>query len=149
SCASRVMRMQIDPNENPLRSPPREERDLLVHAANNWCVTFDNLSGLPSWLSDGLCRLATGGGHSARQLYTDGEEFSLSIKRPVILNGIEDVAARPDLAERALQIELVAIPDDRRLSERELWQKAEAAVPIIFSSILDALVCALRELPKL
>jgi len=92
SCAAKIVRMLVDPSETPLRSPSREERDLLVQAANNWCVALDNLSGLQPWLSDGLCRLATGGGHSARPLYTDGEEFSLSVKRPVILNGIDDAA---------------------------------------------------------
>jgi len=148
SCAAKIVRSLIDPNENPLRSPPREERDLLVHAANNWCVVLDNLSGLPPWLSDGLCRLSTGGGHSARQLYSDGEEFTLAVKRPVILTGIDDVATRPDLAERALQIELETIPDNRRMPEKELWQKFEQARPVIFSAILSGLSCALRELPK-
>lgn len=148
SCAARILRTLIDPNENPLRSPPREERDLLVHAANNWCVVLDNLSGLPVWLSDGLCRLATGGGHSARQLYSDGEEFTLAVKRPVILTGIDDVATRPDLAERVLQIELETIPDKGRIPERELWRRFEAARPVILSAILNALSCALRELPS-
>jgi hypothetical protein len=69
------------------------------------------------------------------------------VKRPVILNGIEDVAARPDLAERALQIELETIPDNRRISERKLWQNFELARPAIFAAILNGLVCALRELP--
>ncbi len=148
SCAAKIQRMLIDPNENPLRSPPREERDLLVHGANNWCVVLDNLSWLPAWLSDSLCRLATGGGHSARQLFSDGEEFTLAVKRPVILTGIEDVATRPDLAERALQIELEPIPDNRRKSEKELWRNFEAARPVIFAGILNGLACALRELPN-
>jgi hypothetical protein len=149
SCAAKILRTLVDPNEIPLRSPPREERDLLIQAANNWCVALDNLSGLPPWLSDGLCRLATGGGHSARQLFTDGEEFSLSVKRPVILNGIDDAATRPDLAERALQIELEPIPDKHRIPEKQLWQKVESARPVIFSALLNGLVCALRELPNL
>jgi hypothetical protein len=149
SCAAKIVRMLVDPNEIPLRSPPREERDLLIQAANNWVVAIDNLSSLQPWQSDGLCRLSTGGGHSARQLYTDGEEFSLSVKRPVILNGIDDVATRPDLAERALQIELETIPDDRRIPEKELWRKFEKAHPVIFSGLLNGLVCALHDLPTL
>lgn len=139
----------VDPNETPLRSPPKEERDLLAQAASNHVVALDNLSRLPDWLSDALCRLATGGGHSARSLYTDLDEISISVKRPVILNGIEDVATRPDLAERALQIELETIPEHRRVTERELWEKFEAARPQIFSALLDGLVCALRDLPTL
>jgi hypothetical protein len=149
SCGAKILRMLVDPNEVPLRSPPRDERDLLVHAGNNRTVVLDNLSSLPAWLSDALCRLATGGGHSARQLYSDGEEFTLSVKRPVILTGIDDVAARPDLAERALQIELEEIHDNRRITETELWRRFEAAWPVIFSGVLNGLVCALREQPKL
>lgn len=145
SCATKIHRQLVDPNEAPLRSPPREERDLLVQAAKNRCVVLDNLSKLPPWLSDSLCRLATGGGHSARQLFTDGEEFSLAVKRPVILNGIEDVAVRPDLAERALQIELETIPDDSRMPEEELWERFEEVRPVIFSGLLNGLVRALRD----
>jgi hypothetical protein len=148
SCAARILRMLVDPNENPMRSPPRDERDLIAQAASNRCVCFDNLSMLPAWLSDALCRLSTGGGHSARQLYTDLEEVSLDVKRPVILNGIEDVATRPDLAERALQIELERIDDNKRIPEKRLWQRFEAARPSIFSALLDGVACALRELPN-
>jgi hypothetical protein len=147
SCAARIHRQLFDPNENPLRSPPKEERDLMAQVASNRCVALDNLSSLPPWLSDALCRLATGGGHSARTLYTDLEEISLAVKRPVILNGIQDVATRPDLAERVLQIELEPIRDDRRISEKELWERFEAVRARIFSALLDGLVCALRELP--
>jgi hypothetical protein len=147
SCAARIVRQLVDPNANPLRSPPKEERDLIAQAASNRCVALDNLSSLPLWLIDALCRLATGGGHSARTLYTDLEEISLAVKRPVILNGIEDVARRPDLAERVLQIELDTIR--QRISEEYLWQEFDEQRPLIFSGLLDALVCALRELPNI
>jgi hypothetical protein len=144
TCGARIMRQLVDPNETPLRSPPKEERDLMAQAANNRCVALDNLSNLPAWLSDGLCRLSTGGGHSARTLYTDLEEISLAVKRPVILNGIEDVAGRPDLAERALQIELEEIRE-KRMTEKVLDQIFAEQRPVIFSAILDALVQALRN----
>src|SRR5712692_10344836 len=147
SCAARIIRQLVDPSANPLRSPPREERDLIAQAGSNWIVAVDNLSHLAAWFSDGLCRLATGGGHSARSLYTDLEEISLAVKRPVIINGIEDVAARADLAERALQVELDTIPDDRRISEKELWRRFDEQRPVIFSAVLNALSRALRDLP--
>jgi hypothetical protein len=82
-------------------------------------------------------------------LYTDLEEISLAVKRPVILNGIEDVATRPDLAERVLQIELETIPAWKRISEKELWRQFNEQRATIFSGLLDALVCALRELPNI
>ena len=149
SCAARIVRQLVDPNENPLRSPPKEERDLIAQAASNHCIALDNLSRLWWWLSDAICRLATGGGHSARLLYTDLEEVSIAVKRPVILNGIEDVATRPDLAERVLQIELETIDEEDRISEKDLWREFDKQRPVIFSGLLDALVCALRESPNI
>jgi hypothetical protein len=149
TCAGTIHRQLVDPNENPLRSPPREERDLLAQAANNWCVTLDNLSHLPWWLSDGICRIVTGGGHSARTLYTDLEEISIKVKRPVILNGIEDVAKRPDLADRVVQIELEQIKESRRIEERKLWERFNQERARIFTAILDALVSVLRNRHKI
>jgi hypothetical protein len=64
---TKILRALIDPNAAPTRAPPREERDL----NNAHILAFDNLSSLPSWLSDALCRLASGGSFAIRQLYTD------------------------------------------------------------------------------
>src|SRR5262249_52876504 len=60
------LRDLVDPNEAPNRAEPREPRDLMIAARNGWVLAFDNLSGLPPWLSDGLCRLATGSGFATR-----------------------------------------------------------------------------------
>ena len=109
----------------------------------------DLLSHLPLWLSDALCRIATGGGLSKRTLYTDTDETSMEIKRPVIINGIEDVATRPDLADRVLQIELETIPKERRKTEKALWCEFEKARSVIFTAILDAVSMSLRTLPTL
>jgi hypothetical protein len=57
-----VLRALIDPNTAPLRALPREDRDLFIAATNGHVLAFDNVSGLPAWISDTLCRLATGGG---------------------------------------------------------------------------------------
>jgi hypothetical protein len=53
------------------------------------------------------------------------------VKRPVILNGVEGVATRPDLAERVLQIELETIPDANRISEKALWRELEKQRAVI------------------
>jgi hypothetical protein len=57
---TKVLRVLIDPNAAPTRALPREERDLMIAANNGHVLAYDNLSGLPSWLSDALCRLASG-----------------------------------------------------------------------------------------
>lgn len=58
STTARTIRSLIDPSTAPLRSEPREPRDLMIAATNSWVVAFDNLSSVPVWLSDALCRLA-------------------------------------------------------------------------------------------
>ena len=46
----------------------------MIAANNGHLLAFDNLSGLPPWISDALCRLASGGSFAVRQLYTDDDE---------------------------------------------------------------------------
>ena len=121
STLAAILRALLDPNSAPLRALPREDRDLFIAATNSHVLAFDNVSGLPSWISDTLCRLATGGGFAVRQLYTDQDEVLFDATRPVILNGIEDVVTRPDLADRAIFLTLEPIPDDQRRPEKELW----------------------------
>jgi hypothetical protein len=67
---SKILRGLIDPNLAPVRALPREGRDLMIAANNGHVLAFDNLSSLPSWLSDALCRIASGGSFALRQLYT-------------------------------------------------------------------------------
>src|SRR4029079_430679 len=79
---SKLLRALIDPNAAAVRAPPRELRELMIAANNGHLLAFDNLSGLAPWLSDALCRLATGGSFAVRQLYTDDEEVLFKASRP-------------------------------------------------------------------
>lgn len=148
STFSAILRALIDPNTAPLRALPREDRDLFIAASNGHVLAFDNVSGLPAWISDTLCRLATGGGFAVRQLYSDQDEVLFDAARPVILNGIEDIVTRPDLADRAVFLTLEPIPEDRRRPERELWAAFEAERPRILGVLLDAVATGLAELPR-
>lgn len=143
STATRIIRRLIDPSTAPLRAPPGDVRDLLVGALNGWLLALDNLSYLTPQLSDALCRLATGGAISERQLYTNTDEVLIEVQRPAIVNGIEDVATRPDLAERALHVELEVI--EHRRSEADLWAEFEADAPAIFAGLLNGLTAAVRD----
>jgi hypothetical protein len=146
---TKILRALVDPNTAPARSLPREERDLMIAANNGHVLAFDNLSGLPSWLSDAFCRLASGGGFALRQLFTDEDEILFHATRPVILNGIEDVVCRPDLADRAVFLTLDSISDDRRRPEKELRREFEIVRPRILGALLDGAVHGLRRLPHI
>ena len=128
STFSELLRALIDPNTAPLRALSREDRELFIAANNGHVLAFDNVSGLRDWISDTLCRLATGGGFAVRQLYTDQDEVLFDAARPVILNGIEDIVARPDLADRAVFLTLEPISEDRRRLEAELWAESRCSV---------------------
>lgn len=143
-----ILRALLDPNTAPLRVLPREDRDLFIAASNGHVLAFDNVSGLPAWISDTLCRLATGGGFAVRQLYSDQDEVLFDAARPVILNGIEDIVTRPDLADRAIFLTLEPIPEERRRPEQELWAAFELARPGIVGALLDAVAKGLAELPR-
>jgi Primase C terminal 2 (PriCT-2) len=148
SICCRVIRRLIDPNAAELRSEPREERDLLLAAKNGWIVALDNLSYVKNDLSDAICRIATKGAFGIRALYTDDEEFLLEVCRPVLLNGIPPLAARADLADRAVVLVLPNMNEKTRRTEEEFWEAFEAASPRIFGALLDGLSGALRCLPS-
>ncbi len=148
STFSAILRALLDPNTAPLRALPREDRDLFIAASNGHVLAFDNVSGLPAWISDTLCRLATGGGFAVRQLYSDQDEVLFDAARPVILNGIEDIVTRPDLADRAVFLTLEPIPEERRRPEQELWAAFEAERPRLLGVLLDAVAKGLAELPR-
>jgi hypothetical protein len=145
STVERILRSLLDPSTAPLRTTPRNERDLIIAATNSWVVAFDNISTLQPWLSDALCRLSTGGGLSTRELYTNAEEALFDATRPVILNGISDVATRPDLLDRALIVALPPISGEQRRPEAKLWREFEAERPSILGSLFDAVSEALGK----
>jgi len=148
STFSAILRALLDPNTAPLRALPREDRDLFIAASNGHVLAFDNVSGLPGWISDTLCRLATGGGFAVRQLYTDQDEVLFDAARPVILNGIEEIVTRPDLADRAVFLTLQPIPEEHRRPEQELWAAFDAERPRVLGVLLDAVVEGLKRLPE-
>ena len=148
STTSRVLRSLVDPNVASLRGEPRDLRDVMIAASNAWVISLDNLSRIPPWLSDALCRLATGGGFATRELYTDSEEALFDAQRPVILNGIEELATRGDLLDRALILYLPALSEEKRQAESKLWVEFEEARPAILGSLLDVVFSALRNLPN-
>jgi len=145
STTARVIRSLVDPSSSPLRSLPKEERDLMIAANNAWTIAYDNLSGAPQWISDALCRLATGGGFATRELHSDSEEILFNAQRPIILNGIDDIATNADLADRALVVTLPPIPPDNRKPEEAFWKAFDQARPRIFGAILTALSAGMRH----
>lgn len=149
-----ILKALIDPCDGSPRTMSGNERDFYILAKGNHVLAFDNLSKLSDFTSDSLCRMSTGGGIGLRQLYTDAEEIVFKGPRPVAFNGIEDLIARPDLADRAILLTLDPIPEEERRLQSELWADLERRQPSILGALLDAMVVGLKrfetvELPTL
>jgi hypothetical protein len=145
STTARVLRALVDPNAAALRANPKDPHDLMIAAVNGWVVNLDNLSHLPAWLSDAICRLSTGGGFAIRELYSDSDEVLFDAQRPVILNGIEELATRGDLLDRSVILYLEEIPKAERKREAVFWQEFEAALPKLLGVLLNAVSTALAK----
>lgn len=139
----------IDPASPALRSVARGEDQWMTAATGSWVVALDNLSGMPQWLSDAICRASTGDGDVKRALYTD-EGLSVSqFRRSVIITGIDLGGLAGDFTDRLVTIELRRIEEDNRAEEIELehrWERDRAA---ILGGLLDLAAKVHAELPAL
>ena len=150
----RILRKLVDPAKQELLTFPRDCKELALSLYTNYMPAFDNMSRLNQEQSDMLCCAATGGGISKRKLYTDDGEVILDFLRPVVLNGITQVATKPDLLDRSVLFELERVPEEQRMPEREFWRNFEAARPAILGGMFDILakamsICPLVKLKKL
>jgi hypothetical protein len=137
----------IDPSGAPKRTAPRDVKSWGVQAFNSWALALDNVSVIPDWLSDALCRAVTGDGIVDRALYSDDDVIVLEFRRVLGLTTIDAGALAGDLAERLLTIELHTISDANRREEAELGKAYSDAHPAILASLLDLLSQVLAVLP--
>lgn len=147
SQATRFLQGMVDPSTLTGRATPREERDIFVSAGNRHVLAFDNLSSVPEGFADAFCRIATGGAFSSRAMFTDADESILSALKPLLLNGIPaTLTGRPDMASRALSLELARLTERR--AERDLIADYEQALPGLLGLACDGLASALRNLDR-
>ncbi|WP_206281720.1 ATP-binding protein [Streptomyces agglomeratus] len=137
----------VDPSGAPKRTAPRDVKSWATQAFNSWALCIDNVSYIPDWFSDALCRAVTGDGIVDRALYTDDDVVVLEFRRVLAMTTIDAGALAGDLAERLLTIELHTIPDRNRREEAELDRAYRDAHPSILASLFDLLSRVLRALP--
>jgi hypothetical protein len=145
---SEITKAIVDPAFAPVRTLPKTEEDLLVMAQKNWLLVFDNLSGISNRMSDALCKLSTGGGFTRRKLYTNSEESVITATRPVIVNGIEHITRRQDLADRAIVLSLPYISPESRKTKAEIWDEFEQLSGSIIGFFCNAVSMALKKYPN-
>jgi len=149
SSTARMLADLIDPSPAPLRSAPRDLKQWAVSASASWAVALDNVSAVPGWLSDTLCKAVTGDGYVDRVLFSDDDVTVLAFRRVILMTSIDPGALAGDLAERLLVIELNPIPDSERRPDAEVSAAYADSRPAILASLLDLLALVLGTLPGL
>ncbi len=147
STAARLVVSLVDPSPALLRTPPREMRSWAAAAAASWVVALDNVSTIPPWFSDTLCKAVTGDGIVERALHTDDDISVLSFRRCIALTSIDAGRLAGDLAERLLTVELARIPMSVRRLDADIASAYEAAKPAVLGALLDLTSRVLAELP--
>lgn len=147
STSGRSLGGLTDPSPAPLRSAPRNIEEWSLSMASSWVTVIDNVSGIPEWLSDAMCRAVTGDGMVRRALYTSDGLTLLVFQRPLILTSIDAGALRGDLGRRLILIDLESVTRSQKRPPRELRVAYEAARPALFGALLDVLAGVLRVLP--
>jgi putative DNA primase/helicase len=137
SVLCRLLRSLIDPDVAMICAAPKDERDLVLAAANTWVSAFDNLSDVNGFLPDALCRLASGAGFRTRALHTNRDEAVFSVQRPILLNGIPTLTEQADVGRRSIVINLASIPPEQRRAESDFWLEFYSVRGRILGALLD------------
>lgn len=146
---TRVWKRLIDPTIVEVRGSVYNVGELALIAFQNRMLVFDNLTFVPDWLSDALCRIVTGDGYEKKALYTNEDTISFVMRRIIALTGINLVAERADLLDRSVIYHLDPIPDEQRKSEKQFWAEFNEVAPRILGGIFDTLVKAMQIEPTL
>lgn len=141
-----VLRSLIDPVPAMVAPGGEKPDDTLIRAWHNYVLTLENMSDLTK-LSDTLCGITTGMGFEVRQLFTNGDLYSIWVRRPVIVNGIDPSKYAADLISRMVEIELEK--PDKRMLESEFEQQLVESAPRMFMGVVGLVVEVLKMLPQI
>ncbi|KKS56357.1 MAG: hypothetical protein UV20_C0014G0002 [Candidatus Magasanikbacteria bacterium GW2011_GWA2_42_32] len=145
----RLLKKIGDPSEVETIGFPRDQNELVQIFDHHWCIVFDNISRISGRDSDALCKAVTGDGFSKRELFTDDDDIIYAFRRVLILNGINQVATRPDILERGILLELERISEEDRKSEKALLAEFEKDQPSILGGIFTVLQKAMQIEPAI
>lgn len=148
STLTKLIRAIVDPTKTGVALMPNTEGDLKTLLANSYLVCFDNTAALSAKISNILCAAITGSKEAKRKLYTDADQVILNLHNMVVINGIDIVPYKSDLAERSLLFELLPIPREKRKTDSEFWFDFEKDRPMILGAICSVLAEAMRLLPN-
>lgn len=145
STLTTILQRLLDPQTTERLAPLKDADALFSSASGRWIVPLDNCGRINAEMSDHFCRLATGGGYEKRALYTDNDSYSVSVTRPLVLNGIALSLGRMDLLDRAFCVNLRPILEMERKTEERIYRNFESIQPLLVGALCTAASAALRE----
>jgi hypothetical protein len=146
--AARMIVGVLDASDAPTRTQPRDPENYALLVAASWATVFDNVSTIPAWWSDALCKTVTGDAFTKRKLYADRELSVVSFRRVVAITTIDAGALRGDLGDRLLLVDLERIDESSRRSEREILDQYADMRPRLFGAFCELLSRVLSALPS-
>lgn len=149
STLTKLIRALVDPSYSDASLTPNNDSELKNLLANSFVACFDNTASMKESYSNILCAAITGTKEAKRKLYTDCDQIILNLHNIVILNGIDIVPYKSDLAERSLLFELQKIDKKNRMTDSDYWSRFEQDKPAILGAIFDTLQKAMKILPTL
>jgi DNA primase catalytic core len=159
STSTRRLLSLLDPvprGDSGLKSPPKDNSELIISLGASRVVAIDNLSYLGE-MQNTLCQAATGGEAEGRKLYSNDEVFTINLKSAVILTGLDLGVLHGDLASRVAGITLdpvprsISIPDD--LLEKQ-WAKVHPGLVWEIAELVSKIMAVmptvtLKESPRM
>jgi hypothetical protein len=96
-----------------------------------------------------ISRVSTGSGFTKRELYSDDDDVVYTFYRVIGLNGINLVAEKADLLDRAILIgDLERIPETERKEDAVVWGQFEEVKPQVLGAMFETLSGAMRAFPE-
>lgn len=144
--AARMIVGVLDESAAPARTQPKDVETHALQVAASWTTVFDNISKIPEWWSDALCKTVTGDAFTRRKLYSDRELSVVTFRRVIAITTIDAGALRGDLGDRLVLVDLETI--DKRRSETALLDQHKKMRPRILGAFCTLLSRVLHTLPN-
>lgn len=137
----------IDPDQDPLKNPPEDVKDLASLLRSYHATIFDNATKIDKWLSDALCQVSTGGALTKRALYTDFDLATARFNSRIIITSLGTPKMETDLLERTIFIYPDPVDSESRKSKVFVDIQYKNFKPIIFGGLVRTVAAVLDALP--
>ena len=144
---ARLIRETVDPVYAPFQGIPANERDLLLDCYQERVPVLDNISRLPGWGANALCRISTGASLKKKRMYADKARISVKVCNPLMVTSIGRVLTHADLVSRSIILELPRVPDKGRWDETDRLEEYEGVLPYVLHGLLVIIQSTLKRYP--